>query len=84
MAAWYGKTLPYVAQMVIHCSWSFIGAATRMGCQLSYIGSTAVQMFVRTAQHKGESFRTKLPLTKTSIFRIYYHAIKMPMLLKVF
>ena len=35
-------------------------------CQLSYIGSTAVQMCVRTAQHKGESFRTKLTLTKPS------------------
>ena len=42
-------------------------------CRLSYIGSTAVQMSVRIAQHKGESFRTKLPLTKPSKSSIRDH-----------
>jgi hypothetical protein len=33
-------------------------------CQLSYIGSTALQMFIRSAQHMGVSYRTNLNLSK--------------------
>ena len=32
-------------------------------CSQSYVGSTAVQLFVRSAQHRGVSFRTGLPLS---------------------
>ena len=33
-------------------------------CSQSYVGSTAVQLFVRCAQHRGVSYRTDLPLSK--------------------
>ena len=42
-------------------------------CQLSYIGSTVLQLYRRCAQHAGVSFRTNKPLTKPDHSTIRQH-----------
>ena len=42
-------------------------------CAQSYIGSTTVQLFVRSAQHRGISHRTKRPLSRPNISSIRDH-----------
>ena len=46
-------------------------------CQQFYIGSTQLQMFMRTSRHKGRSFRTGALATKPEKSSIRDHCLKL-------